>query len=101
LFARGGNESAKIIQASKFRMNCGMAPFSRANRINAARIAFRSGESVVAALPVCLTYWMNGRKIHHVEAKISDIRKICDDVPERAVAMRRVRDRARKEFVPG
>src|ERR1700744_37927 len=77
-----------------------MATLGRSNGVGTTRIVWSGLESVVLSLPICLTDWMNGRKVDDVEAHVSDRGQAAHDIIERAVTMNVAALRSGKEFVP-
>ena len=75
VFARRGDQAAKILERAERRMNRVVPAFGAADGIGAAGIVRAGASGVVAALAVGRADRMDRREIEHVEAHVADARQ--------------------------
>ena len=94
--ARGGgsHEIPEFLDRAELGMDGGVAALGRADRVDAAGVAGRRDQGVVAALALGAPDRVDRREVDDVEAELRETRELGLDAGEAA-------PRAREELIPG
>src|SRR5262249_46327863 len=95
-----GDETAKVVERSKFGVDACMSAGLGADRIGAARVLWLRNERVVTSFAVRCANGMDGRKVKNIKTKIAHIGQAIHNIFESSVAAEIARLRSREKLIP-